>query len=124
FFRQRDEKFIHILNNLRDDRVTVEDVAELNKHFRPVIDDRDHEGVITLTTHNHMADRINQEALQKLPGRIERFEAELEGDFPESMFPVLRDLELKEGAQIMFVRNDPEKAYFNGKLARVERIGD
>src|SRR5690606_1214095 len=62
-FRQRDEKFIHILNNLRDDRVTSEDVAELNKRFRPVIDDRDHEGVITLTTHNHMADRINQEAL-------------------------------------------------------------
>lgn len=121
-FRQKDERFIAILNNFRENTVTQADVDALNTHFRPQLSDADTEGVITLTTHNRTADDINQRALEKLPGRIQRFEADVEGDFPESMFPVLRDLELKEGAQIMFTRNDIEKAYFNGKLARVERI--
>lgn len=121
-FRQQDDHFIRILNNLRDDRVTAEDVAALNVHYRPQIDPKDTEGVITLTTHNRSADDLNQRALDQLPGQLHRFEANIEGDFPESMFPVLRELVLKEGAQLMFVRNDAEKAYFNGRLARVESI--
>lgn len=121
-FRQQDDHFIRILNNLRDDRVTAEDVAALNVHYRPQIDPKDTEGVITLTTHNRTADELNQRALDQLPGQLHRFEANIEGDFPESMFPVLRELVLKEGAQLMFVRNDAEKAYFNGRLARVESI--
>jgi GTPase SAR1 family protein len=121
-FRQQDERFISILNHLRENTVTQEDVDALNAHYQPQLSDTDTEGVIILTTHNRTADDINQRALEKLPGRLHRFEAEIDGDFPESMFPVLRELELKEGAQIMFTRNDREKAYFNGKLARVERI--
>lgn len=121
-FRQQEDRFIRILNNLRDDRVTAEDVAALNVHYRPQIDPKDTEGVITLTTHNRTADELNQRALDQLPGHLHRFEANIEGDFPESMFPVLRELVLKEGAQLMFVRNDAEKAYFNGRLARVESI--
>ncbi|MBL7963711.1 MAG: AAA family ATPase [Flavobacteriales bacterium] len=123
-FRQQDDRFIRILNNLRDDRVTPEDVAELNTHFRQDIGPADTEGVITLTTHNRTADELNQHALDQLPGKLHRFEAVVEGDFPQTMFPVLRELELKEGAQLMFTRNDPEKAYFNGRLARVERVQD
>jgi GTPase SAR1 family protein len=121
-FRQQDERFISILNHFRENTVTQEDVDALNAHYQPQLSDTDTEGVIILTTHNRTADDINQRALEKLPGRLHRFEAEIDGDFPESMFPVLRELELKEGAQIMFTRNDREKAYFNGKLARVERI--
>lgn len=123
-FRQQDERFIAILNNFRENTVTQADVDALNTYFRPQLTDADTDGVITLTTHNRTADEINQRELEKLPGRIQRFEAAIEGDFPESMFPVLRDLELKEGAQIMFTRNDMEKAYFNGKLARVEKIAE
>jgi hypothetical protein len=123
-FRQKDGGFIRILNNLRDNKVTKEDVAELNTYYKPVISEKESEGVITLTTHNRMADDLNQKALAKLPGKLHRFSATVEGDFPESMFPVLRDLELKVGAQIMFTRNDQEKAYFNGKLARVTVIDD
>ena len=123
-FRQKDERFIAILNNFRENTVTQADVDALNTYFRPQLTDADTDGVITLTTHNRTADEINQRELEKLPGRIQRFEAAIEGDFPESMFPVLRDLELKEGAQIMFTRNDMEKAYFNGKLARVEKIAE
>ena len=121
-FRQKDEKFIRILNNLRDDKVTAQDVADLNVHYKPAIGREETEGVITLTTHNWKADELNQGSLAALPGKVARFEAEIEGEFPQSMFPVLRELELKEGAQIMFVRNDPDKMYFNGKLARVEKI--
>ncbi|MFN3876026.1 MAG: helix-turn-helix domain-containing protein, partial [Flavobacteriales bacterium] len=123
-FRQHDERFIGILNNLRDNRVRPEDVAELNAHYRPDIPVAGSEGVITLTTHNHKADDINQQALAKLPGRAHAYEAVVEGDFPQSMFPVPERIELKVGAQIMFVKNDPERMYFNGKLARVEALDD
>lgn len=123
-FRQKDGEFIRILNNLRDNAVTAEDITQLNTHYKPQITEADSDGVITLTTHNNKAEEINQQALEKLPGRKHSFTATIEGDFPESMFPVLRDLELKVGAQIMFVRNDQEKVYFNGKLARISAIDD
>lgn len=121
-FRQQDGNFIHILNNLRNNTVTQEDVTELNKHFKPQVSEADSEGVITLTTHNYKADELNQRALAQLLGKAHTFEAEVEGDFPESMYPVLARIELKVGAQVMFVKNDMEKAYFNGKLAKVEAL--
>jgi len=121
-FRQQDGNFIHILNNLRNNTVTQADVAELNKHFKPEITAADSDGVITLTTHNYKADELNQRALAQLPGKSHTYEAEVEPDFPESMYPVLARIELKEGAQVMFVKNDMEKAYFNGKLAKVESL--
>ena len=121
-FRQQDGDFIHILNNLRNNTVTPEDVTELNKHYRPEISAKDSDGVITLTTHNYKADDLNQRALEQLSGRSQTYTAEVESDFPQSMYPVLETIELKEGAQIMFVKNDIEKAYFNGKLARVEKL--
>lgn len=123
-FRQQDERFIHILNNFRGNTVMPADVEELNKHYRAIITEKESEGVVTLTTHNRTADDINQRALDKLPGTARTFEAEVEGDFPESMFPVLREIRLKEGAQIMFTRNDADKMYFNGKLAKVTRVGN
>ncbi len=121
-FRQQDEAFIHLLNNLRNNTVTPADVETLNAHYRANIPQADREGVITLTTHNRTADELNQEALRKLKGEPLHFEAKVEGEFPPSMYPVLQDLELKVGAQIMFIRNDPEKVYFNGKLARVTAL--
>ncbi|MBK8228151.1 MAG: AAA family ATPase [Flavobacteriales bacterium] len=119
-FRQQDGNFIHILNNLRNNTVTQEDVKELNRHYKPEISKEERDGVITLTTHNHKADELNQRALSQLPGISHAFVAEVEGDFPQSMHPVLERIELKVGAQVMFVKNDMEKAYFNGKLAKVE----
>ena len=118
-FRQQDGGFIHILNNLRNNTVTAEDVATLNSHYQATIPDSDSDGVITLTTHNYKADELNQRALAKLPGKVYTYEAEVDEDYPTSMQPVLDRIELKVGAQIMFVKNDMEKAYFNGKLAKV-----
>lgn len=123
-FRQQDGNFIHILNNLRNNTVTREDVDTLNAHYRSSISAEESEGVITLTTHNYKADELNQRALAQLPGKLHAFEADIEPDFPDSMHPVLSRIELKVGAQIMFVKNDIEKAYFNGKLARVEKLDD
>ncbi len=121
-FRQQDPLFIQILNNLRNNTVTAADVAVLNGHYRGTIAEEATDGVITLTTHNRTADEMNQRALDRLPTPLHRFEAVITGDFPQSMYPVLPVLELKEGAQIMFIRNDAAKAYFNGKLARVAGI--
>ncbi len=121
-FRQQDAGFIGLLNNLRNNTVTPHDVEVLNAHYRANIPERDSEGVITLTTHNRTADEINERALAKLSGKSHRFNAEVKGDFPQNMYPVLPDLDLKEGAQVMFTRNDTDKAYFNGKLAKVTSI--
>lgn len=124
-FRQHDPSFINILNNLRNNLTTPEDIKTLNLHFKGPEEIADLSEVITLTTHNNKADEINQKELNNLTTASYFFDAHLEGDFPESMYPVLLSLELKVGAQIMFVRNDSEsKMYFNGKLATVKKISN
>lgn len=120
-FRQRDDGFIRILNNFRNNTVTQQDVDELNAHFLPEIP-AELEHIITLTTHNAKADELNLGALRKLPGKTHAFEATVTGEFPEGMYPVLQRVELKEGARVMFTKNDAEKAYYNGSLATVERM--
>lgn len=122
-FRQQDESFISILNNLRNNAPSPSDIDVLNKHYRSPEEIDSLQEVITLTTHNYKADSLNLRALQELDGPSFSFEAEVKGDFPESMYPVQQRLELKAGAQIMFVKNDTEnKAYFNGKLAIVRSV--
>lgn len=122
-FRQKDDRFISILNNLRNNVVTAQDIEDLNTHFDPDPDTL--EEVITITTHNYQADQLNRKALDKLDTKSFYFEAEVDRDFPEKVFPVAESLELKMGAQIMFVKNDTESgAYFNGKLAKVTAIDD
>lgn len=120
-FRQQDPTFVDLLNNFRNNTVTTADVERLNAHHRPV-PGRDEEGIITLTTHNAKADAINEAGSRSLPGEAHTFDAKVEGEFPESMFPVPRRIALKVGARIMFTRNDAQKAYFNGRLATVHRI--
>jgi hypothetical protein len=125
-FRQHDEAFIRILNNLRNSNIEPDDIDELNRHYQTSDQIDELQEVITLTTHNYKADQLNRQALDNLPSEPHYFEAVLDGEFPESMYPVHPQLELKEGAQIMFVRNDTslEKRYFNGKLATVTRIDE
>lgn len=121
-FRQEDENFLRILNNLRHNRSTPEDIEALNRHYSDSISEDD---VITITTHNNRADEINTRALEKLPGASSFFECEINGDFPEHLRPLPEKMELKPGAQIMFIKNDTlENNFYNGKLARVEEIDD
>lgn len=123
-FRQQDETFISVLNNLRNNNVSQADLEVLNKHVKPDFDPSQQEGLITLTTHNHKADEINSRALESLDAKSVTYKAEVEGDFPPHMYPLEETLELKPGAQVMFVKNDLsyEKLFYNGKIGRVESV--
>lgn len=122
-FRQRDSIFIDLLNNLRHNCPTRTDIDTLNGFYRAPELVRELREVITLTTHNYKADELNRRALDALRSDSRFFDAEICDDFPESMYPVPARLELKVGAQIMFIRNDSEGGmYFNGKLATVSEI--
>lgn len=125
-YRQTDERFISILNNIRDNEVEEEDMVLLNERYLPGFEPPSDENYITLTTHNHKADAINAAALAKLPGPLFQFEGVVEGDFPERNFPTDRVLHLKAGAQVMFIKNDMEKVkrYYNGKIGTIKRIED
>ncbi|MCH2229078.1 MAG: helix-turn-helix domain-containing protein [Crocinitomicaceae bacterium] len=120
-YRQDDQEFIEILNNLRNNEVTPEDVKCLNKHVKLGFRAVDHDDFITLTTHNSDADKINQDALKRLEGKTSKFYTEVTGNFPEHLFPIDETLELKIGAQVMFIKNDlsPDKEFYNGKMGRV-----
>lgn len=123
-YRQSDEQFIGVLNNLRNNSVSAKDVELLNRYYKPGYYGIPQDKHIQLTTHNHKADSINKAALQKLKEKTERFSAIVKDDFPEKMFPADAELELKIGAQIMFLVNDKEKRFFNGKIAKLTGISD
>lgn len=125
-FRQQDESFISVLNNLRDNRITAEDIKSLNNYYKTPEELEEVEDCITITTHNYKADQINRDRLQALSGASFFYEAEVEDDFPENLFPLPQTLELRVGAQVMFIKNDSSgnSEYFNGKLAKVEKLSD
>ena len=120
-YRQHDVNFISLLNKVRDNRMDAECIQLLNQRYLPNFVPNDSEGYITLTTHNYQADEINESKLKALPSKPLVFTAEVKGTFPENTYPTKESLELKIGAQVMFVKNDPspEKAFFNGKLGMV-----
>lgn len=124
-YRQEDQDFIEILNNLRHNRITENDRKVLNEHL--LTDESfDKKGYITLTTHNYKADELNSTELTKIKNRSFIFKAEVKGDFPAHIYPIEEQLELKLGAQIMFVKNDisAEKNYFNGKMGFISAISE
>lgn len=123
-FRQRDERFIDVLNNLRNNQITTADLDVLNEFVNPDFDAKSHEGYITLTTHNAKADEMNQKSLRELAGESVVYDAEVTGDFPPHMFPLDAKLELKVGAQVMFVKNDMsfDKQYYNGKMGTIKSL--
>ncbi|TCZ70501.1 helix-turn-helix domain-containing protein [Flaviaesturariibacter aridisoli] len=121
-YRQNEQVFIDILNRIRNNVATAQDLQALNERYQPQFEPREDQHYITITTHNRKADAINGAALQQLKGTLHTFSAEVKGDFNEKSLPTDKELQLKEGAQVMFVKNDPEKRYFNGKLATVKRI--
>ncbi len=121
-YRQKDQSFVQLLNRFRHNQQTTEDIRKLNERCQSGIDQTETEGTIFLTTHNHKADRINQMRLRSLDQKEKIYSAIIEGDFPEKMFPVDLHLKLKKGAQVMFVKNDSNGAFFNGKLACVSYL--
>jgi hypothetical protein len=125
-FRQKDDEFIELLNNLRNNRFTEQNIALLNSKVINDPQSFDKSGCITLSTHNAKADEINAKELLKLTSKTVEYSAEITGDFPEHIFPLDQQLELKVGAQVMFVKNDSglEKKYYNGKIGTIEFLSE
>ena len=120
--RQKDEEFLNILNSIRENKINNETLSALNSrvHAYP---DTGREDVIRLTTHNAQADAVNSRKLEALEEEAAQFAAEINGDFPENSYPADEVLTLKKGAQVMFIRNDTDGEYYNGKIGVVEDIG-
>lgn len=125
-YRQTDQKFIDLLNNFRLNKINQTDINTLDKQYKNQFNLLENEGYIYLTTHNHKADKINKQALEKLTGKSYSFEAEVDGEFSEYSFPIDTILELKVGAQVMFIKNDysGNQAYYNGKIGKIDSVSD
>lgn len=125
-YRQTDQRFIDLLNSIREKTVTREQLADLNQRYVPDFAPADSEGYITLTTHNTTAQQINSDKLRSLKTPIRTFDATIEGDFPANIYPTELNLDLKVGAQVMFIKNDisREKLYYNGKIGQITSIDD
>lgn len=123
-FRQSDAEFVAVLNQLRQNAISPSNVQFLNRFVQKDFDFKKNPGYITLTTHNAKADAINKQSLADLKGKKQTYWAEITGDFPDKIFPIDENLELKIGAQVMFVKNDLnfDKNYFNGKMGVVKSL--
>ena len=123
-YRQQEMSFIDILNQIREGHPTPEALSILNSHCKPTFIPKPEEPYIRLTTHNQLANYYNDTELKKLSGRSYLFHAEISGTFPDFSYPTAETLELKQGAQVMFVKNDPsaEHLYYNGRIGRVTYV--
>ena len=125
-YRQSDARFLGLLNRIRDNRCDNATLEALNSRYIPGFQPHPGDGFVRLVTHNWQARLINDEELAKLPGETFSFLAETEGKFPEASFPTDMELTLKQGAQVMFVKNDSSGGhrYFNGMLGEVTELSD
>lgn len=123
-YRQQDSSFISVLNNIRNNQCTTSDIELLNTHYNDAFVPAKDDQYITLTSHNRLADQINQEELVKLSGRMHNIKAVVKDDFQQGAYPTEETLTLKEGAQVMFIKNDvgEERKYFNGKIGFVKEL--
>jgi hypothetical protein len=123
-YRQNETDFINILNNIRNNIATSADLERLHKHYFPGFEPLKEDNYVTLTTHNARADNINQQELDKLNGKTFLFDGDVTGDFNERALPAEKTIRLKEGAQVMFIKNDKGefRRYYNGKIATISRI--
>lgn len=123
-YRQSDATFIEVLNNIRNNNIQQKDLDLLHQYYKPDFKPEKEGEYITLTTHNAKADVINSKELQKIQAKMFTFKADVQGDFNENAYPAEDQLQLKDGAQIMFIRNDKgeERRYYNGKIGTIKRI--
>ncbi|MGB3467785.1 MAG: helix-turn-helix domain-containing protein [Cyclobacteriaceae bacterium] len=124
-YRQSNREFVDLLNQVRMNQVSPDKLEWLNRRYQQDFEPEINDQFITLTTHNKKAVSINQTQLRKLTTKSFQFKATIEGEFQESAYPVAERLELKEGAQVIFTKNDKEepRRYYNGKIGVVSDIG-
>ena len=123
-YRQKDPLFIELLDHIRTSRVTTADLSLLNNRVNASIETPETHLSITLSTRRDTVDYINEKQLSTLPGEPTIFYGSIEGDFPESSLPTPIELEVKTGAQILFIKNDKDKRWVNGTLGTIIGFGD
>lgn len=121
-YRQTDRHFIDILNHARNCTLTSQDISDLNARYIPGFSPKPEDGYIRLMTHNRQVDNVNETELEKLDSKPYTFVAAVTGTFPEESYPTVDSLTLKQGAQVMFIKNDPERRFINGTLGEVKSI--
>lgn len=120
-YRQNDPEFIDLLNKLRNNNCGPKDLEKLNQCYQA--DYKAEEGLITLVTHNNQANSINNARLKELEAKSFNYHSAVEGDFNENLFPMPETLELKKGAQVMFIKNDSDgNRFYNGKIAIITEL--
>jgi energy-coupling factor transporter ATP-binding protein EcfA2 len=123
-YRQTDQDFIDLLNRIRVNSLGPEDLTLLNSRYLHGFSPEEEEDYIILATHNRMVEETNEKRLREIDEPLMRFEAVVEGTFPENSYPADAILKLKEGAQVMFLRNDRNKRFYNGKIGHVIEISE
>lgn len=128
-YRQTDREFIELLNCVRENRITSQVCAKLNARYEKDILEKENEGYVILCTHNYQAKQINAKRLGELESESHFYECEISGDFDAKSYPTDEVLELKEGAQVMFLKNDysqpaQSRRYFNGSIGHVVHLSD
>jgi ATP-dependent exoDNAse (exonuclease V) alpha subunit len=125
-YRQNEQRFIDILNRVRNNEADWDDLDSLHENYDPLFKAAEDDNYIILSTHNKKVEAINSAALQRLNTEIFRFEGSVKGDFSDKAFPTDLVLQLKEGSQVMFIKNDsePEKRYYNGKIGTIKTISE
>ena len=121
-YRQKEDSFVRLLNKVRNNHMDADDFEDLHLRYIPGFRPERDENFITLTSHNNQADQINTRELERLFSSAFTYEAEVLGEFPEHLYPAEANLVLKEGAQVMFLKNDIERRYFNGKIGTVKTL--
>lgn len=121
-YRQTDGHFIDILNHARNCTLTSQDISDLNARYIPGFSPKPEDGYIRLMTHNRQVDYVNETEMEKLDSKPYTFVAAVTGTFPEESYPTADSLTLKKGAQVMFIKNDPERRFINGTLGEVKSI--
>lgn len=121
-YRQSDIDFIQLLNKVRVNAMSGEDMVKLNSRYNSCFKPKDQENYIILATHNYIVQETNQIKLIELDGESIEYKADIIDEFPSQMMPTDSTLILKSGAQIMFIRNHPDKLYYSGKIGIVEEL--
>ena len=123
-YRQSDSDFISLLDRVRVNRATMSDIARLNQRCNPDYQEVNDQFAVTLATRRDTVDSINDEHMNSLKTPEFVYQGKIEGDFPENNLPTAWRLTLKEGAQVIFIRNDKEGRWYNGTIGKVTRLSD
>jgi len=121
-FRQSDPEFIRLLNKVRNNELERSDLEIINQRYQPSLRLSSRDLAITLTSTNARASAINLQRLSELRTAEYMFDAVIDGDFDDKSHPTDKKLRLREGAQIMMVKNDPNKRWVNGSLGIVHQL--